>query len=132
MLIDKAIDENCEKHFIKSILVYVKKPQLVNKKLSHSKNVVILKIRDYVSQNQIIKILEKLSSVERDNLIQSLEEYVVDKEVDIDLKQIEDSEHGKYLIVNRLEPRDVRKFQSRFIGIVVGESLMWVGGGPDF
>lgn len=125
MLIEREVDVNCSKYFIKSILVYVRKPQLVNKKLSHSANIVTVRLNDGNCQNRFVeKILRNLSTYEHDEVIQRLSEHI--DEADIDLNQIERSENGKFLIVNRLEPRDVKKFQSRIIGILVGEILIGI------
>lgn len=123
MLIEKAVDDNCSKFFIKSILLYIRKPQLVNKKLSHSTNIVTLKLNELNSENdQIKKNLQNLSTFERDEVIQCLSEHA--DETDVDFNQIQEAESGNYLIVNRLEPRDVKKFLSRIVGIIVGKILI--------
>jgi hypothetical protein len=119
MLIEKEVSCNEEKFFIQSLLVYIKKPQLVNKKLSHSKTLLCIKINECDDENLIFEDFKKKFSTRERN--QNNEDLSGTNQVDI--KDVEECEHGKYVIVTKIEPRDTKKFKSRIIGIILGRFM---------
>lgn len=125
--ISKNISSN---FFYQAISIYLRKTQVVNRKLSCSVNVVFLKLNLSSCQNQEeSRILENLcddnSLNSPENVKNKLEDLGIEfVESDLDkLKEFTESDNGFYLSIERMLPRNLQKFKTCCVATFIGKSF---------
>ena len=128
------LNEEIESNFFyQSISIYLKKTQVVNRKLSCSSNVAFVKLNiktcDLVTcEKAIKKNLEKdLNSSE--NVLESVKDTLTGLGIEFTeecldiLKEFNESDTGIYLSIDRFLPRNLQKFSNCLVATVIGEKL---------
>lgn len=112
--------------FFQAISIYLKKTQVVNRKLSCSTNVVFLKLNLLTCQNQVkSKLIESLKegSCDQENVKTRLEELGIEF-VESDLHKLKDfcdDDDGFYLSIDRMLPRNLQKFSTCFVATIISK-----------
>lgn len=110
--------------FYQAISIYLKKTQVVNRKLSCSANVVFLKLNSLSCQIQVkSNLIESLKEISTFNVRNKLEELGIEfVESSLDnLKDFDDSNDGLYLSIDRMIPRSLQKFATCCIATLIGK-----------
>lgn len=109
-------------NFYQAIHIYLKKTQVVNRKLSCSSNVVYLKVTACENVNkEIIKTI----SGDVDSARNALKSHGIEfSEGSLnDLNEYDESQDGTFMSIDRLLPRNLQKFKPCHIVTFIGE---WV------
>lgn len=115
-------------YFYKAVHTYLKKSQVVNRKLSCSSNVVFLKLdlksSEIETKTNILKHIGRSSFFNAENILNILLSLSIEfSESDIDeLKEFDESHHGIYLSIDKLIPRNIQKFQTVTVATFIGKS----------
>ena len=103
-------------YFLRAVYVYLKKPQVVNRKLSCSSNIGFLKVSKWKDEfkEKLLKCLQKSESKDLENEVKGLlESWDVDfesKQLD-DLTNPHDLDDSTFISIDRILPRNPQKFQ---------------------
>lgn len=110
-------------NFYQAIYIYLKKTQVVNRKLSCSSNVVYLELKATACENvnkEIIKTISGNVDSARDALMTNGIEF---SEGSLnDLNEYDESQNGTFMSIDRLLPRNLQKFKSCHIATFIGLS----------
>lgn len=119
--------DNPKNNFYQAITIYLKKAQVINRKLSCSSIVAFFELRSSLGNEVKTKILEKFDEhfegckVEDAKLILKSFDLEFD-EVNIDhLKEIDSKNESFFLSVSKMSPRNVLKFETGFQLAMIGE-----------
>ena len=114
-------------YFYRAVYIYLKKSQVVNRKLSCSSNVVFLKLNLKSGENKLkadlIKNLEESSCNNPEKvfaIVSSLAVEFNESQLD-DLKHFDESNDGIFLSIDRMVPRNTQKFQTCTIATFIGK-----------
>lgn len=120
-------------YFFQAINIYLRKPQVVNRKLSCSSNVVFLKL-NISSSEKIFKTKLLIDNLRESscnlsenvfNILSSLGIEHCDCQSE-DLKSFNESIDGIYLSIDRMVPRSQQKFKNCLVSTLIGEWVLGV------
>lgn len=114
-------------YFYQAIYIYLKKQQVVNRKLSCSSNVVFLKLNLAKCENRnkvnLVKELQSCITPEDvKNVLSSLAIEFNKSELNY-LKSLDESHDGVYMSIDRLVPRNLQKFPTCLVATFIGELM---------
>lgn len=116
--------------FYTAVHIYLKKNQVVNRKLSCSSNVVFLKLnlesREDKLKTNLIQRLKESSCSLSENVIHAVSALSIEfcvSELD-ELKDFDESKDGIYFSVDRMVPRNLQKFQTCILATFIGKRLV--------
>lgn len=123
----KLSGENPVNHFYQAISIYLRKTQVVNRKLSCSSNILFIKLAskspfDEIKTNVIRKLQDFPINQPEDvkKVVQDVGTDTSDVAID-DLKHFDGSENAVYLSVDRMIPRSLEKFKTCSAACFIGE-----------
>lgn len=109
-------------NFYRSIHIYLKKTQVVNRKLSCSSNVSYLKLKLPSVENYAKQIFEAISSDDKTTKSALLSLGIEFSGCSLDdLKDYDESQEGIFLSIDRMVPRNLQKFKTCHIATFIGE-----------
>lgn len=115
--------------FYQAISIYLKKTQVVNRKLSCSTNIVFLKINLLLPQDQSkTNLVESFKEKFPENVTQRLDQLGIEfLESELDkLKSFSGADDGIYLSIDRMTPRNLQKFETCYILTLIGRGNLSV------
>lgn len=124
--LNKEIEAN---FFYQAISIYLKKTQVVNRKLSCSLNVAFVKLnREDKAINNLKESLEKCLNLNiSENILGSVKDTLTKlgieftEEVLDDLKDFNEGDRGIYLSIDRFLPRNLQKFSNCLVATIIGK-----------
>lgn len=118
--LNKEIESN---FFYQSISIYLKKTQVVNRKLSCSSNVAFVKLNLMTCDGKVIKEnLEKIPENTLDSVKDTLTTLGIEfTEEPLDVLKDFHGDRGIYLSIDRFLPRNSQKFSNCFVATVIGK-----------
>lgn len=128
-LVAEVDADNSVNNFYRAIYIYLKKPQVVNRKLSCSSNIVFLKLNlkswENKSKSDLIKILSESSCDSPERVIDVVSSLAIEcTQVNLEeLEEFDESKDGIYLSVDRMLPRNIQKFQTCVLATLIGTKL---------
>lgn len=118
-------------NFYQAIHIYLRKTQVVNRKLSCSANVAFLKLKVSTKQNVNIESLARISEESSSCDVETIKKTLLLQEVEFeqcdldDLKSFDDElQEGIYLSIDRMIPRNMQKFSTCIVATLIGEFLL--------
>lgn len=120
------LDDFPVNYFYQAIYIYLKKSQVVNRKLSCSSNVVFHKLNLPKCENKdkLSRLVNELQScVCPDEVNNALSSLAIEfKDCDFnELKELDESHDGVYLSIDRMTPRNLQKFPVSLVATIFGE-----------
>lgn len=111
--------------FYKAIYIYLKKSQVVNRKLSCSANVVFLKLNCVKCDNEFkFKLVKKLQScITSDDVNKALSTLNVEfiESVLSELKELDASHDVMFLSIDRMIPRNLQKYPISLVATFISK-----------
>lgn len=117
-------------YFFQAIYIYLKKSQVVNRKLSCSSNVVFLKLNllkcEIKIKNNLVKELQSCTCPDDvNNVLSSLAIEFKESELN-ELKELDESHDGVFLSIDRMAPRNLQKFTRSLVATFIGELNIFI------
>lgn len=108
--------------FYQAIRIYLKKTQVVNRKLSCSSNIAFLKLNLLsCDKNEVKNLIENLEN-SHENIEDLLTKLGI-KFVESDIDKLNGEEHGIFISIDRMTPRSLQKFATCLNFTIIGEIL---------
>lgn len=107
--------------FYQALSIYLRKQQVINRKLSCSTNVLFAKLKSKSGDIfGIIEILKKLQCFDSKSLGEVAEYF---EEIDLQqLSKLNNVDGFIYISIDRLTPKNVTKFQPCLVATIIGNS----------
>ena len=107
--------------FYRALLILIRKPQVINRKLSCSVNKLFLKINANKDD-----FLNKIKIEELNKCIENLRSVLIEAQLDFEEAQLDDLEHVNehllYISLDKCLPRNAGKFQPCYVLSIIGKS----------
>lgn len=110
-------DDILSNFFYRALLILIRKPQVINRKLSCSVNKLFLKINARKD--------EFLKKIQIDEINENLKNALIEKEIAFEEAQLDDLEHvnedSLYLSLDKCLPRNAGKFKPCYVLSIIGK-----------
>lgn len=108
--------------FYRALLILIRKPQVINRKLSCSANKLFLKIN--ASKDEFLR---KIEISELKNFNENLKNALIEKELTFEEAQLDDLDHINedllYLSLDKYLPRNAGKFKPCYVLSIIGKYI---------
>lgn len=113
-------DDILSNFFYRALLILIRKPQVINRKLSCSVNKLFLKINARKDE-----FLKKIQIDEIKKLNENLKNALIEREIAFEEAQLDDLEHvnedSLYLSLDKCLPRNAGKFKPCYVLSIIGK-----------
>lgn len=118
------MDESKEANaFYHALYIYLKKTQVINRKLSCVSNVVCLKTFKHFDKNDFIRNLKALENVDSESVEKAYKDLgsTFDKSYLEEIKEVDDTSKVIFISIDRMLPRNVQKYHNCTLLTIIGK-----------